>query len=191
MDFNFTEDWFTPKIPAWEEILHKKWSADYSITALEIGVFEGRSSCWILENLFCNSKSTLYCIDTFEDSIEHTEEQTVKIKQVKILKGKSDDTIISLINKNIQADFICIDDSHIAKDALTDAVLSWKLLKNGSIMIFDDYLYRKYSDINMLPKIAIDSFVNIFFDEIIILKNTSNAQFYILKNKSEAQNADI
>lgn len=195
MSYEFTTDWFSPKIPAWEKILKNRWGKDYKLTVVEIGVFEGRSSCWILENLFYNSRSKLYCIDTFEGSVEHSQEQVIglynrflhnikqtnKDQQVEALKGYSANKLINLINKNVEADFIYVDGSHIGKDVLTDAVLSWRLLKQGGVMIFDDYLYCLHSDINMLPKMAIDSFVNIFFDEITILKNISNAQFYIIK----------
>lgn len=193
--FKYTEDWFSSKVPAWEKVLKNKWGIEDELTVIEVGVYEGRSSCWILENLFLNSKSKLYCIDTFQGSIEHSQEQTTglherflhniqqtkRIDQVTTLKGLSSDKLLELISNNIKADFIYIDGSHIAKDVLSDAVLSWKLLKQGGVMIFDDYLYRMHSDINMLPKIAIDSFVNIYLDEIIILKNISNAQFYIMK----------
>lgn len=195
MEYKFTSDWFSKKIPGWEHIKNEKWDGDDKLTVIEIGSYEGRSSCWILNNLFQNPDSKIYCIDTFEGSMEHSEEQvdalydrfihnincTKKDNQVEVLKGSSEDILIDLINKKVKADLIYIDGSHIAKDVLTDAVLSWKLLKNEGVMIFDDYLFCMYSDINMLPKFAIDSFVNIFFSEIKIISNVSNSQFYITK----------
>ena len=44
--------------------------------------------------------------------------------------------IISDINN---FDLIYIDASHYAPDVLSDAVLAFKLLKPGGILIFDDY----------------------------------------------------
>ncbi len=196
MNYKFTSDWFSTKIPCWENIKqHKKWDSNTKLTVIEIGSFEGNSSCWILNNLCLNPESKLYCIDTFNGSMENTEEQsnnlydkflhnikcTGKENQTEILRGYSDDRLIHLINEKIEADLIYIDGSHMAKDVLTDAVLSWKLLKSGGVMIFDDYLWCNYPDINMIPKFAIDSFVNVFFQELTIFRNVDNAQFYIFK----------
>lgn len=56
--------------------------------------------------------------------------------------------------------FVYIDGSHQAPDVLMDAVLSWKLLEVGGIMIFDDYLWPKYKNSpSMHPKTAIDGFL--------------------------------
>jgi hypothetical protein len=59
-------------------------------------------------------------------------------------------------------DFIYIDGSHVAKDVLTDACMAWPLLKQGGIMVFDDYMWGEPRDALHRPKIAIDAFTNIF-----------------------------
>lgn len=59
-------------------------------------------------------------------------------------------------------DFIYIDGSHIAKDVLTDACMAWPLLKQGGIMVFDDYMWGPPRDVLHRPKVAIDAFCNIF-----------------------------
>ena len=56
------------------------------------------------------------------------------------MTGTSENKLIELINKGVLADLIYIDGSHLAKDVLSDAILSWKLLKPSGVMIFDDYL---------------------------------------------------
>ncbi len=38
-------------------------------------------------------------------------------------------------------DVVYVDASHMAGDVLSDAVLAWKLLAPGGIMIFDDYAW--------------------------------------------------
>jgi hypothetical protein len=65
--------------------------------------------------------------------------------------------------------FIYIDGSHIAKDVLTDACMAWSLLKQGGIMVFDDYTWGNPRDTLHRPKIAIDSFVNIFAEHLDIV----------------------
>jgi predicted O-methyltransferase YrrM len=55
-------------------------------------------------------------------------------------------------------DVIYIDGSHYAADVLSDAVLSFPLLKSGGIMIFDDYQWRPYSEEWKMPRAAINGF---------------------------------
>jgi predicted O-methyltransferase YrrM len=64
-------------------------------------------------------------------------------------------------------DFIYIDASHTAPDVLTDACLAWPLLKKNGVMVFDDYLWGEPRDILHRPKLAVDSFVNIFSEQLV------------------------
>ena len=66
-------------------------------------------------------------------------------------------------------DFIYIDGSHIAKDVLTDACMAWPLLKQGGLMVFDDYLWGQSRDILHRPRLAVDFFVNIFAESLDIV----------------------
>jgi hypothetical protein len=65
--YNFSEDWFTWNLPIWEEILgHLRGKPN--IHYLEIGVFEGRSLIWMLENILTHPTSKATCIDVFRQS---------------------------------------------------------------------------------------------------------------------------
>ena len=66
-------------------------------------------------------------------------------------------------------DFIYIDGSHTAPDVLTDACMAWPLLKEGGLMVFDDYLWGPRRDILHRPKLAIDAFTNIFAETAEII----------------------
>jgi predicted O-methyltransferase YrrM len=70
-------------------------------------------------------------------------------------------------------DFIYIDGSHQAPDVLVDAILSFKLLRVGGLIVFDDYLWSEKGvadrDPLQCPKPAIDSFLNIFFRKVNII----------------------
>ena len=59
----------------------------------------------------------------------------------------------------VQFDIIFIDASHEARDVMSDAVLSFPLLKEGGILIFDDYTWRKLQPNWYCPKPAIDAFL--------------------------------
>ncbi|MBX9679090.1 MAG: class I SAM-dependent methyltransferase [Gemmataceae bacterium] len=60
-----------------------------------------------------------------------------------------------------QFDFIHVDGSHAAPDVLSDAVLSWPLLKAGGLLAFDDYEWSMFADPRKCPKLAIDAFLTI------------------------------
>lgn len=45
MEYQFTNEWFSPLAPIWEELF--TWSAPS--TALEVGSYEGRSACFMIE----------------------------------------------------------------------------------------------------------------------------------------------
>ena len=68
-EMNFTQDWFSHNIPGLESIV-KLLPSNKDI--LEIGSFEGRSTCWFLENVLADD-GTIFCIDTFSGSEEHKE----------------------------------------------------------------------------------------------------------------------
>ena len=71
-------------------------------------------------------------------------------------------------------DFIYVDGSHVARDVLADAVVSFKLLKIGGIMVLDDYLWHQKppfeGNVLQIPKLAIDAFVNLHLDVIDIIR---------------------
>lgn len=66
-------------------------------------------------------------------------------------------------------DIIYIDGSHENHDTLEDAVLSWRLLKSGGVLIFDDYGRREPQF--SAPKSGIDTFFRFFGDKFIVLHN--------------------
>jgi predicted O-methyltransferase YrrM len=77
-------------------------------------------------------------------------------------------------------DFIYIDGSHESPDVLCDAVLAFKLLKLGGVMVFDDYIWHHEDrDLYRCPKMAIDSFATIYWRKLEI--TTSPSQLIVQK----------
>ena len=145
-----------------------------------------RSTCWLLDNILTHESSTITCIDTFEGSVEHTPmglseniklledifdhniEQTGRAKQVKKLVGSSRSWLHQLAENTF--DFYYVDGSHIAADVLEDTIMGWRLVKEGGIIVFDDYGWELYRDQPLLhPKLAVDTFVTIFQDKVRVL----------------------
>ena len=70
-ELSFSQDWFSRSIPCWDLILKQLGVGKDGIRILEIGVFEGRSTCWLLQNHCRTEKSKITVIDTFAGGVEH------------------------------------------------------------------------------------------------------------------------
>lgn len=181
LDFDFTTDWFTHNIGSWtallEEINPRK--------ILEIGSYEGRASCFLIEQVAAQRSIELHCVDTWEGSVEHDKSQMTAVEarfdaniaaataaaahevHLKKHKGASSKVLPRMLtNRGPEYfDWIYVDGSHEAPDVLADAVMAFLLLKPGGLLVFDDYLWavpdEPVTDFYQLPKPAIDAFVNI------------------------------
>ena len=82
-------------------------------------------------------------------------------------------------------DFISIDASHRACDVIGDAVLAFRLLKRGGVMVFDDYLWSPFKpgseDPLSTPKIAVDAFTTLFARQARVLAGLPIYQLYVQK----------
>lgn len=161
-----------------------------NLNFLEIGCFEGMGSCYLLENVLIGKECKLTVIDTFEGSDEHKAQNVDTNKlldifldninkykdKVNVIIGKSQEELRKdNIGKLSTYDFIYIDGSHRAPDVLEDAILSFRLLKKGGIMIFDDYKWKFPSNVSDIdvdiesPGMAIDAFLSILRKEYKLL----------------------
>lgn len=181
----YTQDWFSGNIGRFSRHLgHLKGQPN--LRFLEIGSFEGRSTVWLLENILTDETSSVTCIDTFEGGFEH-QQLNLNLKnlqdvfdnniapfkhKVKVVKAKSSDGLLSPNVRSEKYDFIYIDGCHESKEVLEDAVLCYQLLKEGGIVIFDDYPWVCPGDSSpqMSPKIAINSFMYCYAKHIDVLE---------------------
>ena len=198
---NFTQDWFERSIPAWNRILSELRKSRPFLRILEVGVFEGRSTCWLLEN-FCNAPGSLVvAVDSFAGGIEHQGMELTALRaifesniasvpsqgRVEIRQGDSFAELAKLVAENTEPfDFVSVDASHQAPDVLADALLGFRLLRPGCVMALDDYLWNPYragsSNPLLLPKMAVDAFTTIFSNQCRIIPNLPLYQVYVQKN---------
>lgn len=176
-DATFTSDWFSHNIPNWQRLFSTiRWDPNKRKDVIEIGSYEGRSSLWILHNLLKNESSRLHCVDTFPNQGDpgsyygrflnniHTSERS---DQVTVHAKSSFDFFLEFASAGTKVDFIYLDGSHQAIDVLEDLVLCFRLLKQGGLLICDDYLGGSTSKQDSLlssPKISIDYFSHIYKD---------------------------
>lgn len=190
---SFTKTWFADTAQkVWEVLIpHIK-----PVRVLEIGSFEGASACFVIEACRWSSTLELHCIDTWlggqehvaasinMDEVEARFDKNIEISQLKsnanvVLhkhKSKSFEALVKLLagGRAGYFDFIYVDGSHAASDVLSDAILSYKLLRLGGVLAFDDYLWIDPTDKDRnplnAPKLAIDSFVNIYHAKLEVIK---------------------
>ena len=142
----YTNNWFVgaPK-GAWNSLIPQI----NPTRILEIGSYEGASTCYLIEKLATSKEIEIHCFDTWEGGIEHKEvnmsdvdkrfHHNTKIAiskvenpvQLVLHKEFSDVALSKLIAEDKQGyfDFIYVDGSHQAPDVLCDALLSFRLVK--------------------------------------------------------------
>ncbi len=170
--YRFSTDWFTPNVPVWMSNLgHFKGKPD--IHYLEVGLFEGRSAIWMIENILTHPTSRLTGIDVFPENLEarwlDNLNQSGQEGRATTIKGYSQAEMRKLPLDSF--DIIYIDGSHKGPDVLADAVLAWDLLKTGGILIFDDYNWRRGMEEppELRPGEAIDAFITMNRDSLEVL----------------------
>ncbi len=206
--FEFTRDWFSIYTPSWDRIIGQEKPQKI----LEIGSFEGRSACYLIEKCaaIVDGVISITCVDTWEGSIEHQPgaaaaaimgdverrfDHNTRLALTKAgkpvalrkIKQNSRDALAGLIASGAleSFDLIYIDGSHEAPDVLLDATMAFPLLRVGGTMIFDDYLWSMQrpgaQDVLLMPKPAIDAFMNIYQRKMLIYPGFPLRQLYARK----------
>lgn len=174
----FTQDWFSHNVSTFK---HCMTLLPERKEFLEIGCFEGRATVWMLQNGL-DEDGRITCIDTFQGGEEHarlgvefgsvrrTFEDNINEAKgerqiVRTIQDTSYGGLAWCISSLRKFDFIYIDGSHTAPDVLTDACMAFGMLNKGGVMLFDDYFWIDEPHILHRPKIAVDTFVNLFSEQ--------------------------
>jgi len=191
MSKKYIHDWFDCNIPMFDRFLNV-YKNKNTINFLEIGSFEGRSTCWLLDNILTSSSSTITCIDSWKGGWEHqilamsevesnfinnTKEYANKVIPI---KSTSYNALLSIQNNIEYYDFVYIDGGHTMKDVLQDAILSFPLIKKGGIIAFDDYQWELQQPVHLRPEQGINAFVAAYSTELSTLYVGS--QVWLKKN---------
>lgn len=167
-------------------------------TVIEIGVFEGETT-FNMSQMISQSVEGYkhYAIDPFDTSADLPEENISSTKEiflnnlkesrpglVEFMNMKSFDALIELRNRGVKADLIYVDGDHRAPEVLQDAVLGFELLNIGGVMLFDDSVVWRYKgDITNSPKIAVDNFIQCYWDRLEVLEIPNGYQLAIRRKK--------
>jgi predicted O-methyltransferase YrrM len=195
----YTYDWFTYNATEWPVVL-APFAGVPGLNFLEVGSFEGRSACWLLQNILTHPDSRLTCIDLFLDSLGGDDPMMPRVStpnstfDANIAAISAGDRVIKLRGSSEAMlrplppdhyDFIYIDGSHNAPYVLSDAVLCWYLLKIGGLLCFDDYLWAPQLPPLERPQAGVDAFMALYaglFEVVhsgrqVILRKTAHLPF--------------
>jgi predicted O-methyltransferase YrrM len=197
----FTQDWFSRSIPGWRAVLDGLSKRNPSLRVLEVGVFEGRSTCWLLENFCRTAECGIVAVDSFAGGEEHRgmelgglrgvfERNVAAVGSACPVEVRQGDSLSELARLVVEEparefDFLSIDASHRACDVIGDAVLAFRMLKPGGVMAFDDYLWSPFrrgsEDPLSTPKMAVDAFTTLFARQARVLAGLPLYQLYVQK----------
>jgi predicted O-methyltransferase YrrM len=192
--FQYSNNWFEVVKPVWDFLLPQFNPQK----VLEIGSFEGQSTCYLIEKMAeLNSTefSEIHCVDPWLNYVEMTvthvpNAELIFDANVSMIKSLTGQNISITKHKDLSAnvlprmlaegkknyfDLVYVDGAHNAPDVLFDAVMAYELTRPGGVIIFDDYVWFNFTPVENrsvidYPKIAIDAFTNIYSRKIDIIQ---------------------
>ena len=175
----------------WFQLIDVNKFKNVAINYLEIGVFYGANLLSVADTYCLHINSKLYCIDPWEDYDEYPEKyshnniynmfleninNSPHKDKINIHKGYSNNILHTFENNFF--DIIYIDGNHEPEYVLEDAVLSFRKLKKGGFMIFDDFGWGGPD----LTQRGIEAFISGYHKRINIIGfNCSHTQIVIQK----------
>lgn len=112
---------------------------------LEIGVWQGRSGCIVLDDVLIHPSAKYTGVDLYEGEYEEeylTAWQNIVVgreTKARLLRGNSLTILPKLLLRYEQFDAIFVDGCHSLRQSVHDILASWYLLSPGGILLVDDY----------------------------------------------------
>lgn len=192
------EDCFSDRQQTWDLLTGIYRDRD-NLLFLEIGSFEGRSSTWFCENLLTGHHCRLICADPHPEwTFKKNSKPFVKSGLLEHIKKPSFEALCTLLTQNRENSFhfVYIDGCHLPQNVMEDAVLSFRLLKPGGILLFDDYTAVRSPELDVwnvncdldnpdyLPAKSVNMFADVYRDLLIKIDSVDASQFCAVKKAS-------
>lgn len=192
MSYNFIVDWSKATRKNAEYIMSKHAIAPQK--TIEVGVFEGQFSLWLLDNYA--SITHHVGIDSYRGNYE-VDDTVMDIAYDRFLNNLDncrhkhkfefhrDTSLNALKSLSGEFDFIYVDGDHTSSAVLEDLVLSFALLKPGGVILCDDASSWKYThhstktkspDPSLSPRMAVDSFIHCNWPRLDVLELPASSQ---------------
>lgn len=187
--YQFTEKWFDPMIPNWNQLFtaFKAERGKPIENILEVGCYEGRATIFLCDNVL-EGNVNYDVVDTFGGSLEeHGMGGTAKRLEEKdfiyenfthntsfhpdinftIHRDYSQLVLPTLYGEGKKYDFIYIDASHKSDDTFVDAYYAHKMLNPGGLIIFDDFGWKDPNQPHPVdsPELGIRTFFSMYDQE--------------------------
>jgi len=167
---------------------------------LQLGVFIGDASVWLLEKILTGSGSILTDVDTWRGAANEPVQEEMNFedvyntylykvddyeKKVSIRRCTTTDYLLAQYGPDRPLgeyfDFIYVDAHHTSASAFLDCELSWPLLKSGGILAIDDYEWLHPDGVDIhAPKLGIHMFLDRHDGEYKLL--AKNQQVWLRKH---------
>jgi predicted O-methyltransferase YrrM len=179
----YTEDFTTPHIAFWKMLFKEHISQDRinPMAMLEIGSFEGQSTKWFIQNLLHQQKDKIHCIDPHwwnpgdaESKFWRSILEANGISKLTKHKNIAERAMAQFFPETF--DVIYVDGNHNGKAVLLDALNSFRVVKVGGIILFDDYTMpanTAWGNFDNSTKKGIDTFVDFYRSSIELIAEDS------------------
>ncbi|MBW7974274.1 class I SAM-dependent methyltransferase [Bradyrhizobium sp. BR 10289] len=164
----FRRDYVAGRTMVWSTLFSDM--RDTTTRVLEIGSKEGRSALFWLA-FFENAHLT--CVDLFpeQDGGRFDRNLAGYAERLRKIVGTSIKALGSLREENAVFDFIYVDGSHQRDDVMIDCLGAWRLLREGGVMLMDDYTWKPDNPDAERVAPAVDAFLAWHGDAEVILRS--------------------
>lgn len=175
LKFSADCDWTTCHAEHW-----RTWLAEFigaPCVGLEVGVFEGRSSAWFLEHICTHRLSRLVAIDPWAAK-SHDNRLAIAESghglRYQFHPDQAEDLLSQWHRGGFRFDWIYLDGAKEAARVVEQSVLSWRMLRPGGVLIWDDYQWQwtetcKSIRPSIPPGPAIDAFLAFYAGELELI----------------------
>ena len=183
--YEFTSDWFS-NIEADVREVTAPFRGRDGLRILEVGSYEGRSTCWFLDNLLTGAGSEIVCIEPWAPYPDRPGDDWDAIQGRfwrNIAKRATPASMVTQYRSwealgadewrvdPERFDVAFIDGDHSAAAVLRDAVRAWEVLKVDGRLMFDDLAWRRDDEKSKdIPKTAIEAFAECYGARLDMLR---------------------
>lgn len=178
------ENWFRQKSEKYFNEHLQGFKNKNNLKFLQIGVYTGDASIWLVDNLLTGQNCTLTDVERWEldsnrpkehkdyfSDVEKTYDEKVK-NYSNIIKHKMASVDFFLQNTEMY-DFIYLDGDKSAEGRYQDAMSAWQALKPNGLLVCDDAAYVDF-ELNYNPFVGLNQFLTEMSGQYTLIHQDEN-----------------